>query len=232
MNVDPDELQKFNALANRWWDRNGEFKPLHDINPLRANWFDGLAPVAGQHVLDIGCGGGILAEALTQRGAHVTGIDMAEAPLAVAKLHRLESGLDIEYTKATAEDFAHTNPEHFDIVTCLEMLEHVPQPNSVVKACARLVKPGGRVFFSTINRNPKSYLFAILGAEYVLKLLPTGTHTFRKFIRPSELAGWLRAAHLELESMTGLVYNPLTKNYRLSVTDVDVNYLVCARKPT
>lgn len=232
MNVDPDELQKFDALANRWWDRNGEFKPLHDINPLRANWIDGLAPVAGQHVLDIGCGGGILAEALTQRGAQVTGIDMAEAPLAVAKLHRLESGLDIEYTKATAEDFAHTNPEHFDIVTCLEMLEHVPQPNSVVKACARLVKPGGRVFFSTINRNPKSYLFAILGAEYVLKLLPTGTHTFRKFIRPSELAGWLRAAHLELESMTGLVYNPLTKNYRLSVTDVDVNYLVCARKPT
>jgi 2-polyprenyl-6-hydroxyphenyl methylase/3-demethylubiquinone-9 3-methyltransferase len=230
MNVDQQEIQKFEDLASRWWDRNSEFKPLHDINPLRANWIDSYCPVAGRRLLDVGCGGGILSEAMAQRGAQVTGIDMGEAPLAVAKLHQLESGLAIDYTKATAEDFADQHPEKFDIVTCLEMLEHVPQPSSVVRACADLLKPGGWAFFSTINRNPKSYLMAIVGAEYLLRLLPVGTHEYAKLIRPAELSGWLRSADLELHSITGLLYNPLTKTYRLNAGDVDVNYMLCAQK--
>ena len=231
MNVDPSEVAKFEALASRWWDRNSEFKPLHDINPLRANWIDKLAPVAEQKLLDVGCGGGILCEAMAQRGAHVTGIDMGEAPLAVGELHKLESGVEVDYQKSTAEDFAQSHGEEFDIVTCLEMLEHVPDPSSVVRACAAMTKPGGTLFFSTINRNPKAYLLAIIGVEYVLRMLPKGTHEYGKFIRPAELGKWIREAGLELDQMTGLTYNPITKTYRLTETDVDVNYMICARKP-
>ena len=230
-NVDPSEVAKFELLASRWWDRNSEFKPLHDINPLRANWIDKLAPVAEQKLLDVGCGGGILCEAMAQRGAHVTGIDMGEAPLAVGELHKLESGVQVDYQKSTAEDFAQSHGEQFDIVTCLEMLEHVPDPGSVVRACAAMTKPGGTLFFSTINRNPKAYLLAIIGVEYVLRMLPKGTHEYGKFIRPAELGKWIREAGLELDQMTGLTYNPLTKTYRLTETDVDVNYMICARKP-
>jgi len=231
MNVDASEVAKFEKLASRWWDRNSEFKPLHDINPLRANWIDKLAPVAEQQVLDVGCGGGILCEAMAQRGAYVTGIDMGEAPLAVGELHKLESGVEVDYQKSTAEDFAQRHPEQFDVVTCLEMLEHVPDPGSVVRACAAMTKPGGTVFFSTINRNPKAYLLAIIGVEYVLRMLPKGTHEYGKFIRPAELGQWIREAGLELDQMTGLTYNPVTKTYRLTETDVDVNYMICARKP-
>ena len=231
MNVDPSEVAKFEALASRWWDRNSEFKPLHDINPLRANWIDKLAPVAEQKLLDVGCGGGILCEAMAQRGAHVTGIDMGEAPLAVGELHKLESGVEVDYQKSTAEDFAQSHGEEFDMVTCLEMLEHVPDPSSVVRACAAMTKPGGTLFFSTINRNPKAYLLAIIGVEYVLRMLPKGTHEYGKFIRPAELGKWIREAGLELDQMTGLTYNPITKTYRLTETDVDVNYMICARKP-
>ena len=231
MNVDPSEVAKFEALASRWWDRNSEFKPLHDINPLRANWIDKLAPVAEQKLLDVGCGGGILCEAMAQRGAHVTGIDMGEAPLAVGELHKLESGVEVDYQKSTAEDFAQSHGEEFDVVTCLEMLEHVPDPSSVVRACAAMTKPGGTLFFSTINRNPKAYLLAIIGVEYVLRMLPKGTHEYGKFIRPAELGKWIREAGLELDQMTGLTYNPITKTYRLTETDVDVNYMICARKP-
>jgi 2-polyprenyl-6-hydroxyphenyl methylase/3-demethylubiquinone-9 3-methyltransferase len=230
-NVDPNEINKFEQLASRWWDRNSEFKPLHDINPLRANWIDNLAPLAEKTLLDVGCGGGILSESLAQRGAKVTGIDMGDAPLAVANLHKLESGVAVDYQKSTAEDFAVKHQQAFDTVTCLEMLEHVPDPSSVIKACADMVKPGGSVFFSTINRNPKSFLFAIVGAEYVLNLLPKGTHEYAKFIRPSEMATWIREAGLELDQMTGLVFNPFTKKYRLYERDVDVNYMLCARKP-
>ena len=229
-NVDPNEIRKFEELASRWWDKNSEFKPLHDINPLRANWIDNLSPVAEKKVLDVGCGGGILAEALAQRGAKMTGIDMGDAPLGVAKLHQLESGLSIDYQKSTAEDFAKNHENAFDIVTCLEMLEHVPDPSSVVNACAKMVKPGGTVFFSTINRNPKAFLFAILGAEYLLRMLPRGTHEYGKFIRPSELANWSREAGLQVNQMTGLLYNPLTKNYKLSPSDVDVNYMISTQK--
>jgi 2-polyprenyl-6-hydroxyphenyl methylase / 3-demethylubiquinone-9 3-methyltransferase len=231
LNVDPDEVAKFEKLASRWWDRNSEFKPLHDINPLRANWIDKLAPVAEQNLLDVGCGGGILCEALAQRGARVTGIDMGEAPLAVGNLHKLESGVEVDYQKSTAEDFAQQHAETFDTVTCLEMLEHVPDPASVVAACAALTKPGGSLFFSTINRNPKSYLFAVIGVEYVLRMLPKGTHEYGKFIRPAELGQWIREAGLEIDEMTGLTYNPLTKTYRLNDSDVSVNYMICARKP-
>ena len=231
INVDPSEVAKFEALASRWWDRNSEFKPLHDINPLRANWIDKLSPVAEQKVLDVGCGGGILCEAMAQRGAHVTGIDMGEAPLAVGELHKLESGVEVDYQKSTAEDFAQSHGEEFDVVTCLEMLEHVPDPSSVVRACADMTKPGGTLFFSTINRNPKAYLLAIIGVEYVLRMLPKGTHEYAKFIRPAELGQWIREAGLELDQMTGLTYNPITKTYRLTETDVDVNYMICARKP-
>ncbi|MGB2115639.1 MAG: bifunctional 2-polyprenyl-6-hydroxyphenol methylase/3-demethylubiquinol 3-O-methyltransferase UbiG [Porticoccaceae bacterium] len=229
-NVDPNEIRKFEELASRWWDKNSEFKPLHDINPLRANWIDNLSPVAEKKVLDVGCGGGILAEALAQRGAKMTGIDMGDAPLSVAKLHQLESGLSIDYQKSTAEDFAKNHENAFDIVTCLEMLEHVPDPSSVVNACAKMVKPGGTVFFSTINRNPKAFLFAIVGAEYLLRMLPRGTHEYGKFIRPSELANWSRDAGLQINQMTGLLYNPLTKNYKLSPSDVDVNYMISTQK--
>jgi 2-polyprenyl-6-hydroxyphenyl methylase/3-demethylubiquinone-9 3-methyltransferase len=231
INVDPKEIHKFEELASRWWDRNSEFKPLHDINPLRANWIDQRAEVAEKDLLDVGCGGGILCEAMVQRGARVTGIDMGEAPLAVGNLHKLESGVEVDYIKSTAEDFAESHPAAFDTVTCLEMLEHVPDPSSVVKACAAMTKPGGMIFFSTINRNPKSYLLAIIGVEYVLRMLPKGTHEFSKFIRPSELSQWAREAGLEITEMTGLLYNPLTKTYKLSQTDVDVNYMICARKP-
>jgi 2-polyprenyl-6-hydroxyphenyl methylase/3-demethylubiquinone-9 3-methyltransferase len=230
-NVDPKEIHKFEELASRWWDRNSEFKPLHDINPLRANWIDQRAEVAEKRLLDVGCGGGILCEAMAQRGAKVTGIDMGEAPLAVGNLHKLESGVEVDYIKSTAEDFAESHAEAFDTVTCLEMLEHVPDPSSVVKACAAMTKPGGTVVFSTINRNPKSYLLAIIGVEYVLRMLPKGTHEFSKFIRPSELGQWAREAGLEITEMTGLLYNPLTKTYKLSQNDVDVNYMICARKP-
>lgn len=230
-NVDRGEIAKFENLAHRWWDRDSEFKPLHDINPLRANYVDSRSPVAEKQLLDVGCGGGILCEAMAQRGAAVTGIDMGEAPLAVARLHQLESGVNIDYRQCTAEALAASSPGHFDIVTCLEMLEHVPDPGSVINACAQLCKPGGDLYFSTINRNPKSYLFAVLGAEYVLKLLPRCTHDYAKFIKPSELAQWLRAAGLTLQDMTGMTYNPLTRRYRLDAGDVAVNYLVHARKP-
>jgi 2-polyprenyl-6-hydroxyphenyl methylase/3-demethylubiquinone-9 3-methyltransferase len=230
-NVDPNEIRKFEELASRWWDRNSEFKPLHDINPLRANWIDSLAPVAEQRILDVGCGGGILCEALAQRGATVTGIDMGEAPLAVGNLHSLESGVSVTYEQSTAEDYATSHGEAFDTVTCLEMLEHVPDPSSVVAACAAMTKPGGTLFFSTINRNPKSYLLAIIGVEYVLRMLPKGTHEYSKFIRPSELGQWIRDAGLEIDQMTGLLYNPITKTYKLDERDVDVNYMICARKP-
>ncbi|WP_028299227.1 bifunctional 2-polyprenyl-6-hydroxyphenol methylase/3-demethylubiquinol 3-O-methyltransferase UbiG [Oceanospirillum beijerinckii] len=230
-NVDFSEVAKFEALATRWWDRESEFKPLHDINPLRLNFIDERANLAEKKVLDVGCGGGILSESMALRGADVSGIDMGEAPLSVAKLHQLESGLEINYRRMTAEELAEQEPEQYDVVTCLEMLEHVPEPANVIEACARLVKPGGQVFFSTINRNPKAYLFAIIGAEYVLNMLPKGTHDFSKFIRPSELGSWCRAAGLELGDITGMTYNPLTKQYKLDKNDVQVNYLLQCRKP-
>ncbi|GGE45826.1 ubiquinone biosynthesis O-methyltransferase [Halopseudomonas oceani] len=229
LNVDRAEIAKFEALASRWWDRNSEFKPLHEINPLRTNWIDERVGLAGKKVLDVGCGGGILAEAMAQRGAQVTGIDMGEAPLAVARLHQLESGVSVEYDQSTAEEYAEQHAGTFDVVTCLEMLEHVPDPGSVIRACARLVKPGGQVFFSTINRNPKSFLFAIVGAEYVLRMLPRGTHEFAKFIRPAELGRWIRDAELDLHDITGLTFNPLTRTYKLEA-DVDVNYMVYCQR--
>jgi 2-polyprenyl-6-hydroxyphenyl methylase/3-demethylubiquinone-9 3-methyltransferase len=229
-NVDDLEIRKFEALASRWWDPNSEFKPLHDINPLRVNYISQHINLAEKRVLDIGCGGGILAEALAHHGATVTAIDKAEASLSVAKLHLLESQLDISYLDSTAEEFAEAQPAQFDVVTCLEMLEHVPDPSSVVAACQRLVKPGGLVFFSTINRNPKSYLFAIIGAEYLLNLLPRGTHDYAKLIKPSELATWSRQAHLTLRDQIGMGYNPLTKKYFLQ-NSLDVNYLACYERP-
>ncbi len=230
-NVDPAEIAKFEELAERWWDRNSEFKPLHDINPLRANYIDERSPVAGKRLLDVGCGGGILAESMALRGAGVSGIDMGEAPLSVARLHQLESGVEVDYQQLTAEQLAERRGEHFDIVCCLEMLEHVPDPAAVVSACAALTRPGGSLYFSTINRNPKAFAFAIVGAEYILKLLPAGTHEYAKFIRPSELAAWLRDAGVLLRDTTGLTYNPLTRVYRLNPRDVSVNYLVHAVKP-
>lgn len=230
-NVDDLEIRKFEALASRWWDPNSEFKPLHDINPLRVNYISQHVNLAEKQVLDIGCGGGILAEALAHHGASVTAIDKAEASLSVAKLHLLESQLDISYQDSTAEELAGVQPAQFDVVTCLEMLEHVPDPSSVVAACQRLVKPGGLVFFSTINRNPKSYLFAIIGAEYLLNLLPRGTHDYAKLIKPSELATWSRQANLVLRDQIGMGYNPLTKKYFLQ-NSVDVNYLACYEKPS
>ncbi|MBA4502503.1 bifunctional 2-polyprenyl-6-hydroxyphenol methylase/3-demethylubiquinol 3-O-methyltransferase UbiG [Marinobacterium marinum] len=230
LNLDPAEIAKFEELASRWWDRDSEFKPLHDINPLRVDFIDRIGQLAGKTVLDVGCGGGILSEAMAHRGAEVSGIDMGEAPLKVAKLHGLESGVNVNYRRITVEALADEEPEQYDIVTCLEMLEHVPDPASVVRACARLTKPGGSVFLSTLNRNPKSYLFAILGAERVLKLVPAGTHDFNKFIRPAELGQMVRSAGLEISEITGLVYNPLTKAYRLDAGDVDVNYMLACRK--
>ena len=225
-NIDINEIKKFEALAGRWWDKESKFKPLHDINPLRANWIDKYSPVAKKKVLDVGCGGGILAESLTQRGAIVTGIDMGEAPLAVARLHSLETGLSIDYKKCTAESLVAEETEQFDIITCLEMLEHVPDPASVVLACSKLVKPGGHLYFSTINRNIKSYLFAVIGAEYILNLLEKGTHDYTKFIRPCEMGNWIRDSGLEMKEITGLTYNPFNKNYRLNEEDVNVNYMV------
>lgn len=230
-NHDPLEISKFEALASRWWDPSSEFKPLHEINPLRLDYIDGLAAgLAGKKVVDIGCGGGILSESMAARQATVTGIDMGEAPLSVARLHLLESGLKVDYRKITAEELAKQETASYDVVTCMEMLEHVPDPASVIKACHDLVKPGGHVFFSTINRNPKSYLFAIIGAEYILRLLPKGTHDYQKFIRPSECHQWARQAGLNVKNVTGMSYNPLTRQYSLG-TDVDVNYLVHATRP-
>lgn len=230
-NVDDAEIAKFEALASRWWDPTSEFKPLHDINPLRANWIDGFSQVSGKQLLDVGCGGGLIAEAMAWRGAHVKGIDMGEAPLAVAKIHRLESDLDIEYVQITAEELAEQEAGHYDVVCCLEMLEHVPDPSAVVAACAALAKPGADLYFSTINRNAKAFAFAIVGAEYVLNLLPKGTHEYSKFIRPSELGQWIREAGLQLTDMTGLTYNPITRHYKLNASDVSVNYMVRAVKP-
>ncbi len=228
-NVDPAEIAKFEALASRWWDPDSEFKPLHDINPLRLDYIDRHADIAGKRVLDVGCGGGILSEAMAGYGAEVTGIDMGEAPLSVAELHLLESGREVTYRRIPVETLADEAPASFDVVTCLEMLEHVPDPGSVIDACARLVRPGGWVFFSTLNRNPKSFLFAIVGAEYVLRLLPRGTHQYERFIRPSELGQWTRAAGLSTVDLTGMTYNPLTREYRLG-DNVDVNYLVACRR--
>ena len=230
-NVDATEIAKFESMASRWWDKEGDFKPLHEINPLRVDFINERSPVAGKALLDVGCGGGILTESMQQLGASVTGIDMGQAPLAVAKLHARESGIHVEYRQSTVEQVAEAEPESRDVVTCLEMLEHVPDPGSVIEACAAVTKPGGDLYFSTINRNPKSFLFAIVGAEYVLRMLPRGTHEYRKFIRPSELAGWIREANLELKEITGMTFNPLSKEYRLNQKDVDVNYLVHARKP-
>jgi len=230
-NVDRGEIAKFETLAARWWDAQGDFRSLHEINPLRANWIDTHSPVAGQRLVDVGCGGGILAESMALRGAEVTGIDMGEAPLSVARLHALESGVDVEYRQCTAEALAQEAAGSFDVVCCLEMLEHVPDPASVVAACAALARPGGALYFSTLNRNPKAFLFAIVGAEHLLRLLPAGTHEYAKFIRPAELAQWLRDAGLQLESMTGLGYNPVTRRYRLVDGDVSVNYLVRASRP-
>ena len=230
-NVDPAEIAKFEELASRWWDPHSEFKPLHDINPLRVDYIDRHAGLAGKRVLDVGCGGGILSEAMAQRGAQVTGIDMGEAPLSVARLHQYESGVEVDYLHATAEQLAAEQPASYDVVTCLEMLEHVPDPGSVIRACSQLVKPGGQVCFSTLNRNPKSYLLAIIGAEYLLRMLPRGTHDYRKFIRPSELDEWARQADLDLADLTGMSYNPLSGEYRLG-HDVDVNYLATYTRPT
>ncbi|MCF6283233.1 MAG: bifunctional 2-polyprenyl-6-hydroxyphenol methylase/3-demethylubiquinol 3-O-methyltransferase UbiG [Candidatus Polarisedimenticolaceae bacterium] len=228
-NVDQAEIRKFEELASRWWDPESEFKPLHQINPLRLEYINKRVALAGKTVLDVGCGGGILAESMAEKGATVTGLDMGEAPLKVAELHLLESGLEVDYICRPVEELAEQQPASFDVVTCMEMLEHVPDPSSVIRACATLVKPGGHVFFSTLNRNPKSYLFAIVGAEYLLKLLPKGTHDFAKFIRPSEMGEWIRQVDLELLDMIGLVYNPITKVYKLDA-DISVNYMMgCVR---
>ena len=229
MNADPAELEKFSRLAHRWWDPAGEFRPLHEINPLRLDWIAGHAELEGRAVLDVGCGGGILAEAMALRGARVTGIDLSDKALRVAELHLLESGLKIHYEKVPAGDFAARHAGEFDLVTCMKLLEHVPEPAAMVAACAALVKPGGQVFFSTINRNPKSYLFAVVGAEYVLGLLPKGTHDYARFIRPSELARWSREAGLLTDELLGMSYNPLTRRYALG-PDCDVNYLMRCRR--
>jgi 2-polyprenyl-6-hydroxyphenyl methylase/3-demethylubiquinone-9 3-methyltransferase len=230
VNADPKGLAKFSELAHRWWDPAGEFRPLHQINPLRLAWIEGKAALAGKQVLDVGCGGGILAEAMARSGASVKGIDLAEKPLRVAELHRLESGVAVEYEAAAAEDLAAREPGRYDVVTCMEVLEHVPDPSSTVRACAALARPGGQVFFATINRNLKSYLFAIIGAEYVLRLLPRGTHDYARFIKPSELSRWCRAPGLEVAGLVGMTYNPLTQIYALG-PDTDVNYLVHAIRP-
>jgi 2-polyprenyl-6-hydroxyphenyl methylase/3-demethylubiquinone-9 3-methyltransferase len=228
-NVDPAEVEKFSKLAHRWWDPEGEFRPLHDINPLRLEWIARHADLEEAAVLDIGCGGGILAEAMARRGARVTGIDLSEKALRVAELHLHESGLSVRYERAAVEEYAGLHAGEFDLVTCMELLEHVPEPASMVAACARLVRPGGQVFFSTINRNPKSYLFAVIGAEYVLGLLPKGTHDYMRFIKPSELSRWSRAAGLRPDELVGMSYNPITRRYRLG-RDCDVNYFLrCTR---
>jgi 2-polyprenyl-6-hydroxyphenyl methylase / 3-demethylubiquinone-9 3-methyltransferase len=229
-NVDAQELAKFSELAHRWWDPESEFRPLHEINPLRLEWIDALATLRGKQVLDVGCGGGILSEAMAKRAMHVTGIDLAAKPLGVARLHAMEAGVsNLDYREIATEALAAEVPSSFDVVTCMEMLEHVPDPSSVVRACTSLLKPGGWVFFSTLNRNPKSFLFAIVGAEYVLRLLPRGTHEYARFIRPSELARWARDAGLTLQGSRGLQYNPITRRYWLS-DDTSVNYMVACRK--
>jgi 2-polyprenyl-6-hydroxyphenyl methylase/3-demethylubiquinone-9 3-methyltransferase len=228
-NVDHAEISKFEELAARWWDPHSEFKPLHDINPLRLDYIDAAADLSGKEVLDVGCGGGILSESMVHRGAKVVGIDMGEMPLRVADLHTLESGVEVSYRRISVEALAAERPESFDIVTCMEMLEHVPDPSSVVRACARLVRPDGFVFFSTLNRNLKSYLLAVIGAEYILGMLPKGTHDYARFIRPSELDRWVRAAGMRTADITGMTYNPLSGSYRLTKRDVDVNYLVTCR---
>jgi len=231
VNADPRELAKFSELAHRWWDTESDFRPLHQINPLRLDWIDSLAPLNGKRVVDVGCGGGILADSMARRGADVLGIDLATKPLKVAQLHAIEAGTPrISYREVAAEALAEEQPERFDIVTCMEMLEHVPDPASVVAACARLARPGGTVIFSTINRNAKAFAFAIVGAEHILKLLPKGTHEYAKFLRPSELATWCRDASLDLVATRGLEYNPLSRRYRLSA-DTSVNYMIACRKP-
>ncbi|MCU0804636.1 MAG: bifunctional 2-polyprenyl-6-hydroxyphenol methylase/3-demethylubiquinol 3-O-methyltransferase UbiG [Burkholderiales bacterium] len=230
INVDADEIRKFSDLAHRWWDPTSEFRPLHEINPLRVAWIDQVARLAGKATLDVGCGGGVLAEAMAKRGARVKGIDLADKPLKVAQLHLLESGLEVDYEKIAAEHLAEREPGRYDVVTCMEVLEHVPDPASTVRSCAALAKSGGDLFFATINRNPKSYLFAIVGAEYVLRLLPRGTHDYAKLIKPSELARFARDAGLDVKEVIGMTYNPITKIYSLG-RDTDVNYLVHAVKP-
>jgi len=231
INVDHAEVRKFEELASRWWDPHSEFKPLHDINPLRLGYIDQIASIEGKRVLDVGCGGGILSESMAAKGAEVTGIDMGEAPLEVARLHLLETGHEVNYLRIPVEEMAREQPASFDVVTCMEMLEHVPDPGSIIQACHDLVKPGGKVFFSTLNRNPKSYLFAIIGAEYVLNMLPKGTHDYAKFIRPSELDHWIRDAGLETLDISGMTYNPFTQAYKLDPRDVDVNYMVATQRP-
>jgi 2-polyprenyl-6-hydroxyphenyl methylase/3-demethylubiquinone-9 3-methyltransferase len=228
-NVDAIELKKFSQLAHKWWDPNSEFKPLHDINPLRLNYIDHIASLSGKTVLDVGCGGGILSESMADKGAHVTGIDLADKSLNVAKLHLLESGKEVEYRKISVESLAEEQPAHYDVVTCMEMLEHVPDPTAIVTACAKLVKPGGHVFFSTLNRNPKSYLLAIIGAEYLLNMLPRGTHDYAKFIKPSELAQSSRNAGLNILDITGMSYNPISKVYSLG-KDTSVNYIIACQR--
>jgi len=228
-NADPAELAKFGALAHRWWDPQGEFAPLHQLNPLRLAWIDGLAKLAGKEVLDVGCGGGILSEAMARLGATVTGIDLSEKPLKVAELHSFESGLAISYQKISAEELSTTRTAAYDVVTCMELLEHVPDPASTVAACARLAKPGGHVFFSTINRNPRAYLSAVIGAEYLLRMLPKGTHDYARFIKPSELSRWCRDAGLRALELKGMTYNPVTDTYRLG-EDCGVNYSLCCAK--
>ena len=227
-NVDAKEIARFAKMARKWWDKESEFKPLHDINPLRLSYITERVRLSAMRVLDVGCGGGILSESMAEQGAQVTAIDMGEAPLAVARLHQHESALNIDYQQASIEEIADSDVELFDVITCLEMLEHVPDPGSVIHACKKLLKPGGHLFLSTINRNPKSYLLAVIGAEYLLNLLPRGTHDYARFLKPSEIAAWLRQHNLDLKDITGMTYNPLTRIYRLS-TDVDVNYLVHAR---
>lgn len=229
-NVDHSEIDKFSALAHRWWDPTSEFKPLHAINPLRLGWIQSITNLQGKRILDVGCGGGILAESLSKAGATVTGIDLSSKALKVAELHQLESGTSVRYLTISAEDLAKEESQSYDVVTCMEMLEHVPDPSSVVQACAKLCKPGGHIFFSTLNRNPKSYLFAIIGAEYILQLLPKGTHQYEKFIKPSELAQFTRAAGLEVIELKGMTYNPITQIYRLG-SDTDVNYMMATHKP-
>ncbi len=229
LNFDPQEIAKFEELASRWWDPDSEFKPLHEINPLRLEYIDRRTSLKGKTVVDIGCGGGILAESMALKGANVLGIDMGKAPLSVASLHKLETGAELEYQQITAEELAEKESGKYDVVTCMEMLEHVPDPASVIAACSKLVKPDGHVFFSTINRNPKSYLFAIVGAEYIMQMLPKGTHDYSKFIKPSELENWARAADLHLRELTGMSYNLLSKKYSLG-HDTDVNYLMHTQK--
>ncbi len=230
MNADPLELQKFSDLAHRWWDPGSEFRPLHEINPLRLEWINARAPLSGKKVVDVGCGGGILAESMARKGASVTGIDLSDKALKVADLHSLETGISVRYEKIAAEELAAREAGQYDVVTCMEMLEHVPDPSSIVQACATLAKPGGQIFFSTLNRNPKAYLLAILGAEYLLRMLPRGTHDYAKFITPAELARFTREAGLEINGLKGLSYNPLTRIYSLNA-DTSVNYLVACSKP-